>query len=132
MEKQFESIAELVKDQILIEYVEKKLKALRAERNKRPEPKKGFRYVRDWYDRMTSENQLNVDFFLKNIEAIWNKKSNLNSERRQVIQYVCDQALYQMNEYYANLPEPEAIPVVKKKRASKKVAIIGQNESTVE
>lgn len=121
MVKEFASITELIENQIFVYAVNEQLNKLIKERVSRPEPPKGYHYTRDWYDRMNTENQLNADFFLKEIEAVWNKKSNLPSTIRQVIQYVGDLAFAQTNEFYSNLQEPEVIPVVKKKRASKKV-----------
>jgi hypothetical protein len=62
----------------------------------RPQPKQGFRYKRNWYDRLKDKNNDNASFFLDNILDIWNKRSKLNSETRGVILSVCNIAL---NEY---------------------------------
>ena len=122
MEKNFESIAELVQDPQFVKFVNDGLNELCKKRSSRPEPKPGYRYVRDWYDRMTEARQLKASFFLANIEDIWNKRSNLNRETRQIIQHVCDTALYNTNLYYAALNDSEKEeekPAPKKKRRQK-------------
>ncbi len=121
MVKEFASITEFIENPIFVNAVQEQLSKLIKERVTRPEPPKGYHYTRDWYDRMNAENQLNAAFFLKEIEAVWNKKSNLSSTIRQIIQYVGDLAFAQTSEFYSKLQEEEVIPVVKKKRASKKV-----------
>jgi hypothetical protein len=50
----------------------------------------GIDYKRDWYDRLESDNQLTLNFFLANILSIWKKRSSLSAEKRKVIRYVCD------------------------------------------
>jgi hypothetical protein len=74
MVKEFASISELIKDPVFVDSVKKQLDEIILKRIKRPEPKPGFHYVRDWYDRFNAEGQLNADFFLKHIEDIWNKR----------------------------------------------------------
>lgn len=128
MEKNFESIAELVQDPQFVKFVNDGLNELCKKRSSRPEPKPGYRYVRDWYDRMTDARQLKASFFLANIEDIWNKQSNLNRETRQIIQHVCDTSLYNTNIFYASLNDPEKDdekPEPKKKGGRKKVVVVG-------
>lgn len=63
------------------------------------------RQGRDWYDRLKEAKQLNSDYFLNNIEAIWNKHSQLSSEIRHVIKVVCDSAYYETLKHYGELEE---------------------------
>lgn len=119
MIKNFESIAELVQDQIFLHKVSEHLETAVAARLKRPEPKPGYRYVRDWYDRMSDSRHLHREYFASNIEAVWNKRSNLNSEERRIINDVCTRALYATHKHYQELPEPAE---VKPKRTRKKKA----------
>jgi hypothetical protein len=97
----FNSISEIIRDPCFIDFVNKNVYELRMNRHKRPEPKPGYHYKRDWYDRMSDGVDVNARFFLKNIENIWLKKSLLSSEIRAVIQYVCDKSLQQTLLEYA-------------------------------
>lgn len=106
MEKNYESIAELVKDPQFVKFVTEGIAELRRKRHNRPDPKPGFRYVRDWYDRMSEAGQMHISFFIDNIEDIWNKRSNLSSEVRSIIKQVCDVAFYKTMKYYESLEEP--------------------------
>ena len=85
----FNTVSDIVSDEVFIKNVESEILKLRFQRNKRPEPKKGFRYKRDWYDQMTDSGNFNLDYFLKNIEGIWLKKSSITSNTRNVIQQIC-------------------------------------------
>lgn len=124
MEKSFESIAELVKDPYFVQKVTDAIEEMIKARLIRPEPKKGYRYIRNWYDRMRSNDQLYAPFFIGNIEAIWNKRSSLSSEVRQIVQEVCDHALYATHEYYKSLPEDVKQPEKPKRGRKKKVLVI--------
>ena len=122
MEKQFESISELVKDEHFVKFVQDGFAEITRKRRNRPEPKPGYRYVRDWYDRMNDAGQLRPSFFIDNIEDIWQKRSNLGREVRSIIQHVCDIALYKTNHYYASLEEIK-VPAEKPKKSRKKVVV---------
>lgn len=108
MVKEFATIGELIQDQVFVNEVEIKLKELKKNRQTRPEPKPGYHYKRDWYDRMRDAGQLNAEFFLANIEDIWFKRSKLSSEVRNTIQYVCETALTQTHIHYGQINEAEA------------------------
>lgn len=73
--------------------VEKAVDEIRENRLKREAPKPGFYYKRDWYDRIVELGGMNADFFITNAGAVWEKKSNLPSNIRSVIQFVAEQAL---------------------------------------
>lgn len=89
-------ISDVIKDSYFIKFVDENIDKLRDERLKRPSPKPGFYYKRDWYDRMVEERMLNTKFFINNITVIWMKKSSLPSVLREPIKYVCDIAYQQM------------------------------------
>lgn len=95
MDKQIISIPEIIKDPIFIKQVEINFKALVNQRKNRPEAPVGKRYIRNWYDRMSSEGLLHKETFINNISDIWQKKSQLSSEIRSVIKFVCDRALFE-------------------------------------
>ena len=97
----FNSIAEIVQDPDFQQFVRKNLIELKENRQNRLEPKPGYRYKRDWYDRMRDAGQLHSDFFLSNIEDIWTKQSALSSEVRGVITYVCDKSLAETMKMYS-------------------------------
>lgn len=107
--------SEIIKDPYFIEFVKDGISELRKNRNERPEPKQGFRYKRDWYDRMTQYSIFNTDYFIQNIESIWLKKSSLSSEIRHVIQYVCDKALDKTIELYSRQAVHEVSQIENKK-----------------
>jgi hypothetical protein len=65
------------------------IEQLHKDRKERPEAPKGKHYVRNWYDRMSEKSTLSTDYFIKHIHDIWAKKSNLPSEERKIINYVC-------------------------------------------
>lgn len=92
MTKQFESINDLINDSYFRLRVVENLSELRKNRAKRPNPKPGYYYKRDWYDRMIDESILNSHYFLDNIADIWNKKSSICSVYRQIIKFVCDKS----------------------------------------
>lgn len=94
-EPRFKNVQEVLADPYFIGFVSDGIDELRRTRRKRPVPKPGFRYKRDWYDRMNNEGHLEKHYFIDNIESIWEKRSPLSSEVRNVIRYVCDKALYQ-------------------------------------
>lgn len=89
-------IDKVIKNETFIELVRDELKRIKEKRELRPEPKQGFKYKRDFYDRLLDNNNFNASFFCSNYVAVLYKKSNLNNEERSVIRYVCDKAL---NEY---------------------------------
>jgi hypothetical protein len=100
MENKTNSINELIKDEYFIQCVVDIISELREKRYKREKPKAGYRYARDWYDRMSESHTFTREYFINNIMDIWNKKSNLSSEVRSVIKYVCDKAAISTFEYY--------------------------------
>ena len=109
--RRFNSISEIVKDTYFIKKVVENIIELREKRGKRPLPKPGYRYKRDWYDRMISEGHFNSFYFINNIEKIWLKKSSLSSETRHIIQFVCDKSFQQTLEFYAKQSEvPKIAP----------------------
>ena len=85
----FDSIPDLLNDMYFVEMVNNQIHEIHQQRRLRPLPKEGMRYTRNWYDRMNEDNMLNSNYFIKNIEAIWNKKSLLSSEIRNVINHYC-------------------------------------------
>lgn len=93
-----EIIDEIINDKDFIDCVKSNVSELFAKRRRRPAPKDGYRYKRDWYDRMGNAGNLNADFFLKNIKAAWMKKSSLSSEIRNIVVFIGDRSLFQANE----------------------------------
>lgn len=83
----------LISDPQFKESIQAKLDELTHNRRQRPEPPVGQRYKRDWYDRMNSEGTLHSQFFLENVISVWSQTSNLSSNVRAVVEYVCNNAL---------------------------------------
>lgn len=88
----FNSIDEIVSDSYFNEHLRNGIYELKKLRYNRPEPKPGFYYKRDWFDRMNDIGGLNKEFFIKHIGDIWSKRSHLSSEMRDVIRITCDKA----------------------------------------
>lgn len=91
-------ISDVIENPEFATLVKKNLHELVMSRLNRPNAKAGFRYKRDWYDRMHSDCVLTSEFFIKHIGDIWVKKSNLNSEFRGIIKLVCDRSIVQLLE----------------------------------
>ncbi len=95
-----ETIGELLKDVIFTGFLMDEINAVHRQRKLRPQPREGFHYKRDWYDRMTDEKELNSAFVVANIGLILIKKSPLSSEKRNIISYLYELALKKTFEYY--------------------------------
>jgi len=101
-EQQPITIDGIIADPFFFSCVEERLSAAIKNRLSRPEPKPGFKYKRDWYDRMSQAGLLSATFFCKNIKSIYEKTSTLNAECRSIIVHVCNKAVYDtLNEYEA-------------------------------
>lgn len=105
----FNTISDIISDKVFIKNVESEILKLRSHRNKRPEPKAGFRYKRDWYDQMTDAGNFNSDYFIKNIESIWLKKSSITSNTRNVIQEICSVAYHNTMIHYAKVDSKDIV-----------------------
>lgn len=130
MTKEFATIAELVQDPIFVNFVNEELSEMKSKRFKRPDPKPGYHYVRDWFDRMQSEEQLTAEYFISNIEAIWNKTSPLSSVIRIAIDRACTSALYKTHNYYQDIPDPAEVKP--KKTRGKKALVVDQRYEAAE
>jgi hypothetical protein len=100
MGKQFNTISDIINDEFFQSSLKENISKLKEDRAKRPNPKPGFYYKRDWFDRMWEGNMLNFDFFKKNIESIWNKKSDITSQIRNVIEDLCNKSVIDMLKIY--------------------------------
>jgi hypothetical protein len=89
------TIDEVLVNETFITKVTDQISKLRHQRAKRPQPRAGFRYKKDWFDRMEPLGQVNAQYFLDNIEDIWLKISGLSALERGVIASVCDRALFE-------------------------------------
>lgn len=98
-------ISEAVKDPMFIEYLGQTVQKLIEQRKNRPSAKPGFHYKRDWYDKLLAEGNMNTDFFLKNAEALWLKKSKLCRQDRLIVEFVCNSAFQQMYTFYSQQNE---------------------------
>lgn len=97
------TVSEMVIDPIYREKLKTIIFDIVRERICRPQAKAGFHYVRDWYDRMKENGQLNVNFIADNIPTIEQKKSNLPSQIRNVITAVHNSAAEQTIFHYESI-----------------------------
>lgn len=94
-----EQIDIIIADEYFKLFVAEHFNILKQTRNNRPEPKPGYSYRRDWFDRMDSNGQLNVRFFIENAKSVWLHQSSLSSEIRNIVQYVTMLALGELFEF---------------------------------
>lgn len=100
IENRFNSFEEVIADEVFRDFVKINFEQMMYDRNKRPEPKAGYRYKRDWYDRLFESGNLNYSYLLENIGPIWMKKSSLSSDPRRIIKLVCDRSFRQTLIHY--------------------------------
>jgi hypothetical protein len=103
MMKKFSTIKEMVGDVYFRSFLDLEISKIKNQRLKRPAPANGLKYKRDWFDRLTESGNFSTEFFIHNIESVWNKTSLLNSETRQILILVCDSAIRQTLDYYAKI-----------------------------
>lgn len=109
LSERFKTNADIIKDPYFIKFLTDEIKELKDKRRFRQGPGKGKYYKRDWYDKMSDQKMLSIEFFLKSITDIWEKKSLLSSEIRSCIQYICDKALRQMVYVYGKEEKVETV-----------------------
>lgn len=103
--KKFNTVKEITSDPIFILSVKQEIEQLKKDRKLRPIPNKGYRYKRDWYDIMTSKNQLNPDFIISEAPSFWAKKSNLNVVTRKVLGYILEKSMQKTLVKYKEIEE---------------------------
>lgn len=101
--KKFSTIKEVVGDAHFRTFLDLEITKIKNQRLKRPSPPNGLKYKRDWFDRLTESGNFSVEFFMHNIESVWNKTSSLKSETRQVLIIICDAAIRQTLSYYSGM-----------------------------
>ena len=85
------NIQEILESKLFEQNVKKELSNLIKQRLQRPALKPGFKYKRDWYDRL--EGQLNKKFIIDNYKLVLLKVSDLPTETRRVVNLVGLRAL---------------------------------------
>lgn len=95
----------ILSDKVFIECFKLEITKLKSERANRDKPKEGFHYKRDWYDRMSEQSEFHYDFFIKHLPDIIEKKSNISSEKRNVILYCFQKAYQQTAIHYSKQPK---------------------------
>lgn len=71
MEKKFESIDEIIADEIFIKHLQKNINNLWEKRRQRPAAPEGCYYKRDWFDRIEDHIGICQSSFLDKIKPIW-------------------------------------------------------------
>ena len=69
------------------------------QRENRPDPKPGFIYKKDTYDRLKQEGKLSLNFFLQEAYRILEKKSEQPAIIRKVFQTLVNRAIAQTQKY---------------------------------
>ena len=70
----------------------RQFESIEEQRRKRPNCKPGFRYKKDWVDRMQNDGVFNAETFLQNAKAVLTKTSDLPAILREPIFLVCQRA----------------------------------------
>jgi hypothetical protein len=100
--KSFATIQSIVSDAVFAKKVDDVIGQLRKERRNRPAAPAGFKYKRTQYDRMVELGQFNASFFIENVEAVWEKRSALSAQTRDIINTVCTRAFEATLSHYVN------------------------------
>jgi len=82
MSKRFETINDVLEDQNFQTILNKNVLAIIHKRETRPAPKTGFKFKRDWYDRLKETETFNTNFITENIKYVLEKTSNLGRVAR--------------------------------------------------
>ena len=110
MKKEFNTVEELMADAIFMKHLKIKWNDLVRQRSNRPEPKNGYKYIRDGYDQLVSENQDNLKYVIQEVPLLLEKKSKLPRSKREIINIIIGQAYSATILEYKNMPEPEDKP----------------------
>lgn len=106
-QQHFKTIGDVIDHPLFQDYVQRIIYDLVKQRLNRPDPKPGYRYKRDWYDRMYEKEMLSQNYFIEQIGLIWTRQSSLSSEIRNVIETVCTQAYHKTLEELDKTHEKE-------------------------
>lgn len=103
--KKFNSITEIVEDRLFKNFVSEVISEIRKERSKRT-ARPGYRFKRDWYDRMVDQSCFDEHFFINHAEPVWAKTDKLSSEFRKIVRTVINEAFRRtVAEYNKRLAE---------------------------
>ena len=129
--KSFNTIDEVVNDTFFVARVKHHLGEVLKQRLKRPEAPAGYKYKKDGLDLLIANNEAEVHFFVNNFPDIYAKVSNITSARRDVISFVCNNAIEDTFENYdINVTTGDKFNV-KESKAKLKVISIKQEDSTI-
>lgn len=98
--KKFNSIEEIMNDNIMKQRLNHYVKQIRDSRNDRPDPKPGYHYKKDAVDVMMNENELTTPFMLLHYADVHNKVSSIPSSKRKVMEFLFSSAVSDVFEHY--------------------------------
>ena len=120
MTNPFGSFDDIVSDPYFRQFVADEIEQIETKRKLRPLPKPGYKYRRDWYDKMADKGQITAQFFVDHIVLIWQKRSNLDSETRSIVKHFCDKAFASALNKYDEIQKAAEIPSEKPKAKPRK------------
>ena len=129
--KSFNSIDEVVSDEFFVDRVKHHLSVVLKKRRERQEPPVGYHYKKDGLDMLINDGLCNYVYFIKNFPDIYAKVSNISSARRDVIIFVCNNAIKETLEHYDIAVTSGDKFNVKESRAKLKVISIKQEDSNI-
>lgn len=129
--KSFNSIDEVVNDTFFVARVKYHLSEVLKQRHARPAAPIGYHYKKDGLDMLVNESNANYVYFINNFPDIYAKVSNISSARRDVISFVCNNAVAETLDHYDITVIAGNKFHVKESRAKLKVIDIKQEDSTI-
>lgn len=129
--KSFNSIEEVVNDEFFVDRVKHYLGEILKQRHVRKEPPAGYHYKKDGLDMLMNESNANYLYFINNFPDIYAKVSNISSARREVISFVCSNAVRETLDHYDINVIADNKFNVKESRAKLKVISIKQEDNTI-
>lgn len=97
-------IDELLQDERFIKIHKKNYDELIKARRNRKEPRPGYKYKRDWFDRMFDEGNLNHKFIYDNTMDVVLKDSSVSRTSRIVIEHLFSLSIH---EYFESVEVEE-------------------------
>lgn len=131
LQRKFSSIEELMSNEDFLPYLQKEVNAITSKRLNRAEPPAGMHYKRTAIDQMMEASELNVNFMLEYYPHIHRKISSMPSAKRDVVSYICGNAINKfMDETTIHLEEYSKLNV-KDSKAKLKILSIDDKKNQV-
>ena len=129
--KNYTHTAQVLADSKLIDTTNNVINAIFHSLRNRPALPKGQVYIKSLYEKMNDDDQFNAEFLIQEYVEIRMKKSNLSSQRRDVVADVVDQAIIELIDQNKLIIVPGSIFIVKNERALLKIIGVDKENNEV-